>query len=226
MTTGWSSTPANRLWVPVDAHAGSHGRETTLTFDNHRRLEDRVYRSARYAGRVPIADRAAHHDVEVFATGTRRRAHAALNLSSAKFWDKETRTLATGWAGLIMSCEKCRLEDWQPTGESRSMRYQAIRNPETSFIAAPLTCSSSLAEIQRSCCARTAKGRLPVRTRLPRDVGSISADPSMTDIKRTCARSVTGQQRLTAAQRIRSLIRSPRAVAHTADEQRLALKQS
>ena len=68
-------------WVPSTPKAGDPRREIAVMFDDRRRLEDRIYRlRTGFAWSQAPASRTVRliTNVEVFATATRRRAHAAL----------------------------------------------------------------------------------------------------------------------------------------------------
>ena len=70
-------------WVPSTPQAGDPRREISVMFDDRRRLEDRVYRlRTGFAWSQAPASRTVRlvTNLEVFATGSDRRAHAALEL--------------------------------------------------------------------------------------------------------------------------------------------------
>lgn len=88
-------------WVPATADAGDPRREVTVTFDDRRRTEDRIYRfRTGYAWSQAPPSRTARliGNVEVFSTATPSTMMVRSNFSISEFWGDATRTL-TGWAG-------------------------------------------------------------------------------------------------------------------------------
>ena len=96
-------------WVPGTAQRadgpGDPRREITVTFEDRRRLEDRIYRlRTGYAWSQAPASRTVRmiSNVEVFGTGSPAVRPGALMVRSnfliSEFWGEETRLL-TGWAG-------------------------------------------------------------------------------------------------------------------------------
>ena len=101
-------------WVPSTVHgtvpgtpgAGDPRREITVTFDDRRRLEDRIYRlRTGYAWSQAPASRTVRmvSNVEVFAAGSDAGRQGSVrmvrsNFLISEFWGDETRIL-TGWAG-------------------------------------------------------------------------------------------------------------------------------
>ena len=94
-------TPACIYWVPGTPAAGDPRREITVTFDDRRRLEDRVYRlRTGYAWSQAPASRTVRMttNVEVFATLEPHTRMLRSNFLISEFWGDETRIL-TGWCG-------------------------------------------------------------------------------------------------------------------------------
>ncbi len=92
-------------WVPGTPERGDPRREITITFDDRRRLEDRVYRlRTGYAWSQAPASRTVRlvTNVEVFATvqpnGQKGVRMVRANFLISEFWGDETRIL-TGWSG-------------------------------------------------------------------------------------------------------------------------------
>ncbi len=88
-------------WVPGTPERGDPRREITITFDDRRRLEDRVYRlRTGYAWSQAPASRTVRlvTNVEVFATAEPNVRMVRSNFLISEFWGDETRSL-TGWSG-------------------------------------------------------------------------------------------------------------------------------
>ncbi len=88
-------------WVPGTPEAGDPRREITVTFDDRRRLEDRIFRlRTGYAWSQAPASRTVRliTNVEVFTTGAPTVHMLRSNFLISEFWGDETRIL-TGWAG-------------------------------------------------------------------------------------------------------------------------------
>lgn len=94
-------TPECVYWVPGTPVAGDPRREITITFDDRRRLEDRVYRlRTGYAWSQAPASRTVRlvTNVEAFATAEPNVRMVRANFLTSEFWGEETRILA-GWSG-------------------------------------------------------------------------------------------------------------------------------
>lgn len=91
--------PECAYWIPATPTPGDPRREVSITFDDRRRLEDRVFRLCTGAAwsQVPIS-RIVHFvsNVEVFAPATDAPLMVRSNLLVAEFRAGESRTLA-GW---------------------------------------------------------------------------------------------------------------------------------
>ena len=88
-------------WVPSTPNAGDPRREIAITFDDRRRLEDRVYRlRTGFAWSQAPASRTVRlvTNVEVFATARDDTRMVRSNFLISEFWGDETRVL-TGWSG-------------------------------------------------------------------------------------------------------------------------------
>ena len=92
-------------WVPGTVwgtpQQGDPRREITVTFDDRRRLEDRIYRlRTGYAWSQAPASRTVRmiSNVEVFATQIDGERMVRSNVLISEFWGEETRIL-TGWVG-------------------------------------------------------------------------------------------------------------------------------
>ena len=121
-------------WVPGTVQgtpgAGDPRREITVTFDDRRRLEDRIYRlRTGYAWSQAPASRTVRmiSNVEVFATDTSTARMVRSNFLIAEFWGDETRIL-TGWAGHRLALRDGR---WEIAVKQVNLIDcdQAIRNP-------------------------------------------------------------------------------------------------
>lgn len=87
-------------WIPGTPTRGDPRREIAITFDDRRRLEDRIYRlRTGYAWSQAPRSRTVRlvTNVEVFATGEPSARMVRSNFLVSEFWGDETRIL-TGWA--------------------------------------------------------------------------------------------------------------------------------
>ncbi len=99
---GWLAlfTPECIYWVPGTPERGDPRREITVTFDDRRRLEDRIYRlRTGYAWSQAPRSRTVRlvTNVEVFATSDANVRMVRSNFLISEFWGEETRILS-GWA--------------------------------------------------------------------------------------------------------------------------------
>jgi benzoate/toluate 1,2-dioxygenase beta subunit len=88
-------------WVPGTAERGDPRREITITFDDRRRLEDRVYRlrlAHAWSQRPPSRTVRQITNVECFAADDKNITMVRSNFLISEFWDGETRAWA-GWCG-------------------------------------------------------------------------------------------------------------------------------
>jgi 3-phenylpropionate/cinnamic acid dioxygenase small subunit len=88
-------------WVPGTPERGDPRREISMTFDDRRRLEDRIYRlRTGYAWSQAPRSRTVRlvTNVEVFETAEPGVRMLRSNFLISEFWGEETRIL-TGWAG-------------------------------------------------------------------------------------------------------------------------------
>ena len=88
-------------WVPATPNAGDPRREVAVTFDDRRRLEDRIFRlRTGYAWSQAPASRTVRliTNVEVFATDADAVRMVRSNFLITEFWGDETRILS-GWSG-------------------------------------------------------------------------------------------------------------------------------
>ena len=88
-------------WVPGTPTAGDPRREITVTFDDRRRLEDRIYRfRTGFAWSQAPASRTVRQitNVEVFGGEPEKVRMVRSNFIITEFWGDETRILA-GWSG-------------------------------------------------------------------------------------------------------------------------------
>lgn len=88
-------------WVPGTPGAGDPRREIAVTFEDRRRLEDRIFRlKTGYAWSQAPASRTVRlvTNVEVFATARADARMVRSNFLISEFWGDETRFL-TGWSG-------------------------------------------------------------------------------------------------------------------------------
>ncbi len=87
-------------WIPGTPERGDPRREIAITFDDRRRLEDRIYRlRTGYAWSQAPRSRTVRmvSNVEVFATDKASARMVRSNFLVSEFWGDETRIL-TGWA--------------------------------------------------------------------------------------------------------------------------------
>jgi benzoate/toluate 1,2-dioxygenase beta subunit len=87
-------------WIPGTPDRGDPRREITITFDDRRRLEDRIYRlRTGYAWSQAPRSRTVRlvTNVEVFGTTQNNTQMVRSNFLVSEFWGDETRIL-TGWA--------------------------------------------------------------------------------------------------------------------------------
>jgi 3-phenylpropionate/cinnamic acid dioxygenase small subunit len=88
-------------WIPSTPNAGDPRREIAITFDDRRRLEDRVFRlRTGFAWSQAPASRTVRlvGNVEVFEAGRGEARMVRSNFLITEFWGDETRILS-GWAG-------------------------------------------------------------------------------------------------------------------------------
>jgi benzoate/toluate 1,2-dioxygenase beta subunit len=88
-------------WVPATPAAGDPRREVAVTFDDRRRLEDRIFRlRTGYAWSQAPASRTVRliANTEVFATDRDGVRMVRSNFLITEFWGDETRILS-GWCG-------------------------------------------------------------------------------------------------------------------------------
>jgi len=93
-------TPECAYWIPSTPEGGDPRTEIAISFDDRRRLEDRVFRlRTGYAWSQAPASRTARmvSNVEVFGCGRDDQRMVRSNFSISEFWDGEIRVLA-GWA--------------------------------------------------------------------------------------------------------------------------------
>lgn len=117
-------------WVPSTPGGGDPRREVAVTFDDRRRVEDRVFRfRTGYAWSQAPPSRTVRliGNVEVFKTAQANVTMVRSNFVINEFWDNATRTLS-GWAGhriaeqdgsLLIQCKQVNLIDCD----------QSLRNP-------------------------------------------------------------------------------------------------
>jgi 3-phenylpropionate/cinnamic acid dioxygenase small subunit len=94
-------TPECAYWIPSTPEGGDPRTEIAISFDDRRRLEDRVFRlRTGYAWSQAPASRTARmiSNVEVFDCARDDQRMVRSNFSIAEFWDGEIRVLA-GWTG-------------------------------------------------------------------------------------------------------------------------------
>jgi 3-phenylpropionate/cinnamic acid dioxygenase small subunit len=88
-------------WIPGTPERGDPRREIAITFDDRRRLEDRIYRlRTGYAWSQAPRSRTVRmvSNVEVFRTEAPEVRMVRSNFLVSEFWGDETRIL-TGWMG-------------------------------------------------------------------------------------------------------------------------------
>ena len=94
-------SPECIYWVPGTPEAGDPRREIAISFDDRRRMEDRIYRlRTGYAWSQAPKSRTVRmiSNVEVFDTNRSGVRMVRSNFLISEFWGDETRVL-TGWAG-------------------------------------------------------------------------------------------------------------------------------
>lgn len=117
-------------WIPATPGAGDPRREVTVTFDDRRRLEDRIYRlRTGYAWSQAPASRTVRlvTNVEVFAADPEAARMVRSNFLITEFWGDETRILS-GWCGHRLEREDGR---WAIRAKQVNLLEcdQCIRNP-------------------------------------------------------------------------------------------------
>ena len=103
-------TPECLYWVPTSPEAGDPRREVSISFDDRRRMEDRIYRlRTGYAWSQAPKSRTVRmvSNVEVFATGDEGVRMVRSNFLISEFRVDGTRLLA-GWCGHRFVCEQGR----------------------------------------------------------------------------------------------------------------------
>ncbi len=93
-------TPECIHWVPGTPERGDPRREIAFSFDDRRRMEDRIYRlRTGYAWSQAPRSRTVRlvSNVEVFATNVAAVRMIRSNFLISEFWGEETRVL-TGWS--------------------------------------------------------------------------------------------------------------------------------
>jgi benzoate/toluate 1,2-dioxygenase beta subunit len=123
-------TPECAYWIPATPEGGDPRTEIAITFDDRRRLEDRIFRlRTGYAWSQAPASRTARmiSNAEVFNCGRDDQRMVRSNFSISEFWDGEIRLLA-GWAG-----HRFRKTDglWKISAKQVNLLNcdQCIRNP-------------------------------------------------------------------------------------------------
>lgn len=95
-------------WIPGTPDRGDPRREITITFDDRRRLEDRIYRlRTGYAWSQAPRSRTVRlvSNVEVFECDQKNTRMVRSNFLVSEFWGDETRIL-TGWAAhRLVQCD-------------------------------------------------------------------------------------------------------------------------
>ncbi len=123
-------TPECAYWIPSTPDGGDPRTEIAISFDDRRRLEDRVFRlRTGYAWSQAPASRTARmiSNVEVFRCGRDDQRMVRSNFSISEFWDGEIRVLA-GWAAHRL----LRIEGvWKISAKQVNLLNcdQCIRNP-------------------------------------------------------------------------------------------------
>jgi len=93
--------PECAYWAPATPDMGDPRTQVAVTFDDRRRLEDRIYRlRTGYAWSQAPASRTSRlvSNVEVFDCGRDDQRMVRSNFLISEFWDGEIRMLA-GWTG-------------------------------------------------------------------------------------------------------------------------------
>ena len=123
-------TPECAYWIPTTPEGGDPRTEIAITFDDRRRLEDRIFRlRTGYAWSQAPASRTARmiSNAEVFNCGRDDQRMVRSNFSISEFWDSEIRVLA-GWAAHRIR----RIEGvWKISAKQVNLLNcdQCIRNP-------------------------------------------------------------------------------------------------
>jgi benzoate/toluate 1,2-dioxygenase beta subunit len=117
-------------WVPTTPNAGDPRREVAITFDDRRRLEDRIFRlRTGYAWSQAPASRTVRlvTNVEVFSTGRDDIRMVRSNFLVTEFWGDETRILS-GWCGHRLRRQDAR---WEILAKQVNLLEcdQNLRNP-------------------------------------------------------------------------------------------------
>jgi benzoate/toluate 1,2-dioxygenase beta subunit len=117
-------------WVPATPNAGDPRREVAVTFDDRRRLEDRIFRlRTGYAWSQAPASRTVRliTNVEAFATDRDNVRMVRSNFLITEFWGDETRILS-GWCGHRIGGQEGR---WEIVAKQVNLLEcdQCIRNP-------------------------------------------------------------------------------------------------
>jgi benzoate/toluate 1,2-dioxygenase beta subunit len=122
--------PECAYWVPTTPKAGDPRREVAITFDDRRRLEDRIYRlRTGYAWSQAPASRTVRlvTNVEVFSSQRDDIRMVRSNFLVSEFWGDETRILA-GWCGHRLRQQDAR---WEILAKQVNLLEcdQNLRNP-------------------------------------------------------------------------------------------------
>lgn len=117
-------------WVPATPTAGDPRREVAVTFDDRRRLEDRIFRlRTGFAWSQAPASRTVRlvTNVEAFATDRDTARMIRSNFLITEFWGEETRILS-GWSAHRVVGQDGR---WQIAVKQVNLLEcdQSIRNP-------------------------------------------------------------------------------------------------
>jgi 3-phenylpropionate/cinnamic acid dioxygenase small subunit len=117
-------------WIPATPNAGDPRREVAVTFDDRRRLEDRIFRlRTGFAWSQAPASRTVRlvTNVEVFATDRDETRMVRANFLISEFWGDETRLLS-GWSGYRVVASDGR---WAIAAKQVNLLEcdQCIRNP-------------------------------------------------------------------------------------------------
>ncbi len=117
-------------WIPATPNAGDPRREVAVTFDDRRRLEDRIFRlRTGYAWSQAPASRTVRlvTNVETFAADDSAVRMVRSNFLITEFWGDETRLLS-GWSGYRMIQADGR---WEIAAKQVNLLEcdQCIRNP-------------------------------------------------------------------------------------------------
>src|SRR3954451_7289743 len=103
-------TPECLYWVPTSPDAGDPRREVSISFDDRRRMEDRIFRlRTGYAWSQAPKSRTIRmvSNVEVFSTGNENARMVRSNFLISEFRVDGTRLLC-GWCGHRFVCEQGR----------------------------------------------------------------------------------------------------------------------